>query len=108
MLGPTQVNGLMVDSVSSESLNVSWAVPKDCHVTDYVVTYEVTLLDQCQQVSDHPQNKITSTTNVTIDGLKGFSTYSVEVSGRVDGAQGEIVTGTNTTGETGVLEVHGI
>ena len=82
-------------------MHASWAAPTNCPVNDYVVTHELTTLDQCRQISSQPSSKSTLATSITIDGLEPFSTYKVEVAGRVDSVIGEPEFGNGTTGETG-------
>ena len=92
---------MVVSSVSFESLHVSWTEPTNCSPTDYIVTYELTFLDQCLEISDQLMNRTISNTTLTIDGLEAFSTYSINVFGRVNGVMGEPRTGDGTTGEEG-------
>ena len=99
ILEPTQINALVISSPSPESLHVTWVGPSNCQVTDYIVVHELTVFDQCRQMSDQPQSSYTSALSITIDCLEAFSTYKVAVAGRLDGVEGEPRDGVGTTAE---------
>ena len=81
---PNPVASVTVSPTSQNQLTVSWDTPptdnqSPCPATDYLVTYDLINLEQCEEVSRGFDTLNTTATTITIDRLEAFSTYRVTV-----------------------------
>ncbi|XP_071799478.1 receptor-type tyrosine-protein phosphatase F-like [Asterias amurensis] len=104
-VAPEAVTGLSISRIQHDQLQVSWAAPgtdpgNPCLATDYLVTYELINLEQCQEV-DHAgiSSLNTSDTSVIIEGLKAYSTYRVNVISINEAGNGTATTKSKITSE---------
>ncbi|XP_071799479.1 receptor-type tyrosine-protein phosphatase F-like [Asterias amurensis] len=102
---PGVVTRLTISRIQHDQLRVEWRVPgtnpdTPCLATDYLVTYELTNLEQCQEV-DHAgiSSLNTSDTSVIIEGLKAYSKYRVNVISRNEAGNGTATAKSKITGE---------
>ncbi|XP_033636860.1 receptor-type tyrosine-protein phosphatase F-like [Asterias rubens] len=102
---PEAVTGLTISRIRHDQLEVSWTAPgtntdNPCLAADYLVTYELTNLEQCQKVDDAGVSSLnTPDTSVIIEGLKAHSTYRVYVTPRNEAGNGTATTSSKITGE---------
>ncbi|XP_071800019.1 protein sidekick-2-like [Asterias amurensis] len=105
---PGVVTGLTISRIQHDRLRVSWTAPPGtnpdtpCLATDYLVTYELINLEQCQVVNDAGVSSLNTTdTSVIIEGLKAYSKYRVYVTPRNEAGNGTATTRSKITGEKG-------
>ncbi|XP_033636805.1 neogenin-like [Asterias rubens] len=103
---PGVVTGLTISRIQHDRLRVSWTAPHGtnpdtpCLATDYLVTYELINLEQCQEVNDAGVSSLNTTdTSVIIEGLEAYSTYRVIVTSRNEAGNGTATTRSKITGE---------
>ena len=106
-IAPDAVTGLTISRIRHDQLRVSWTSPgtnpdNPCLAADYLVTYELINLEQCQEV-DHAGvlSLNTTDTSVIIEGLEAYSTYRVNVTSRNEAGFGSSKTRSKITGERG-------
>ena len=64
------------------------------------MTYELTNLEQCQEVDDAGVSSLNTTdTSVIIEGLEAYSTYKINVTSRNEAGHGIQITKSKITGE---------
>ena len=102
---PNPVTNVTVSSISDTQLTISWAVPVTdaqgpCPAIDYLVTYALINLEQCQMVNRRSDTLNTTATTITIDGLEAYSTYRVNVTSRNQAGSSTPATSTTRTEES--------
>ncbi|XP_038066629.1 receptor-type tyrosine-protein phosphatase delta-like [Patiria miniata] len=101
---PDVVEEFSVTVSGHDELNVQWKAStkpdNSCPVTDYLVTYELINLEQCQEMQGNSQTRNTSTTAISIQGLKAYSKYNVTVTPRNEAGLGQPLSKTMQTGRT--------
>ena len=102
---PEAVTGLTISRIRHDQLRMAWGAPgtnsdNPCLATDYLVTYELINLEQCQEVDDAGVSSLNTTdTSVIIEGLKAYSKYRVYVTPRNEAGNGTATTSSKITGE---------
>ncbi|XP_071795860.1 receptor-type tyrosine-protein phosphatase F-like isoform X2 [Asterias amurensis] len=103
---PDAVTALTISHIQHDILRVAWEAPgtnrgNPCLAIDYLVTYELINLEQCQEVDHTGVSSLihTSDTSVIIRGLKAHSTYRVNVFSRNEAGHGTVTTSSKITGE---------
>ncbi|XP_038066631.1 uncharacterized protein LOC119736688 [Patiria miniata] len=90
---PDAVGELSIKAVRHEQLNVNWKASTNrdtsCPATEYLVTYELINLEQCQEMQGNIQTRNTSTTAISLQGLKAYSKYNVTVTPRNEAGLGQ-------------------
>ncbi|XP_071800001.1 protein sidekick-1-like [Asterias amurensis] len=102
---PNPVTNVTVSSIIDTQLTISWAVPVTdaqgpCPAIDYLVTYDLINLEQCQMVNRRIDTLNTTATTITIDGLEAYSTYRVNITSRNQAGISTAVTSTTRTEES--------
>ncbi|XP_071800009.1 protein sidekick-2-like [Asterias amurensis] len=102
---PNPVTNITVSSIIDTQLTISWAVPVTdaqghCPAIDYLVTYDLINLEQCQMVNRRIDTLNTMATTITIDGLEAYSTYRVNVTSRNQAGSSTAFTSTTRTEES--------
>ncbi|XP_071800004.1 protein sidekick-2-like [Asterias amurensis] len=105
---PGVVTGLTISRIRHDQLEVFWTAPPGtnpdtpCLATDYLVTYELTNLEQCRQLDHAGVSSLNiSDTSVIKEGLKAHSTYMVTVTSRNEAGFGLSKAISKITGERG-------
>ncbi|XP_038068353.1 neogenin-like [Patiria miniata] len=101
---PDAVKGLSFTVFRYGQLNVKWKASTNpdnsCRATDFLVTYELTNLEQCQEMQGNIKTRSTSRTAISIQGLKAYSTYNVTVTPRNEAGLGQSRSKQTQTGRT--------
>ena len=103
-LAPGEVTGLTVTTVSSESdrLRATWIAPIPPCAKTYDVWYQLTNFDQCDATGgDKEFFQTTADTSITVDDLRGYSTYKIFVAAKNTEGDSNQVSKTETTVNTG-------
>ena len=84
----TELNAI---ALSPSSIRVTWTEPLPlCGIPSYNTTVQLINRDQCEEVTDGPQNHYHSTdTKITITHLESYSTYRMIVVAIVDDNLGQ-------------------
>ena len=104
---PEAVSRLTFRRIQHDQLRVAWRAPgtnpnNPCLATDYLVTYELINLEQCQEVNDAGVSLLNTTdTSVIIEGLEAYSTYNINVTSRNEAGFGSSKARSKITGERG-------
>ncbi|XP_038066628.1 uncharacterized protein LOC119736684 [Patiria miniata] len=74
---PDVVGELSITVIRHEQLNVNWKASTNrdtsCPATDYLVTYELINLEQCQEMQGNVQTRNTTTTAIIPDAVEGLT-----------------------------------
>ncbi|XP_033636809.1 receptor-type tyrosine-protein phosphatase F-like [Asterias rubens] len=102
---PNPVASVTVSPTSHNQLAVSWDTPltdnqSPCHATEYLVTYDLIQLEQCEVASRGIETLTTTNTTLTIERLEAYSTYWVTVTSKNQAGSSTPVSTTMTTKET--------
>ncbi|XP_071800003.1 uncharacterized protein [Asterias amurensis] len=104
-VAPEAVTGLNISRIQHDQLEVAWEAPdtnrdNPCLATDYLVTYELTNLEQCREVDQADISSLTTPeTSIIIVGLKAYSKYRVNVISRNEAGNGALTTTSKITSE---------
>ena len=102
---PGPIYDLYVEALSPTNLSLSWKAPRadrqnPCRASNYLITYELLNLDQCQEVHRYGGSVNSSRTSVRLHGLEAYSTYRVVVIPVNDAGNGTAISAEGTTLET--------
>ena len=85
---------LVVDSVSSTEISVSWDLPtRLCPAEVFRVEYQAINVDQCDSEESSIRNSWQTEISATLTGLKAYTTYRVTVTPGFIGESGVIKEG---------------
>ncbi|XP_071800000.1 receptor-type tyrosine-protein phosphatase F-like [Asterias amurensis] len=96
---PNPVTNVTILDITDTQLSLSWlafVTDKPCPAIDYMVTYDLIHIEQCQMVNRRIDTLYTTSTSITIDRLEAYSTYMVNITSR-NQVGSAFITGTITT-----------
>ena len=108
-LAPGMVSGISTALPEPNSINVAWEPENSqCIRKRYVVEYQLTNLDQCNDQTDDTfvQAGQVTTPEIRLQGLEPFSTYTIRVTALLnDNNYGSRLSATFKTGQTGKIYI---
>ncbi|XP_071800021.1 protein sidekick-2-like [Asterias amurensis] len=98
---PNPVTNVTILDITDTQLSLSWLAfvtdkQSPCPAIDYMVTYDLIHIEQCQMVNRRIDTLYTTSTSITIDRLEAYSTYMVNITSR-NQVGSAFITGTITT-----------
>ena len=76
---PSKPSDIVIDSISATSISISWKIPNDSVVVNYVLMWERDTSEECPDMDKNIITLSDVSTSYIITGLEEWSSYNITV-----------------------------